>query len=834
MKPAWLRLPQCRVRILSSPGIVPFKGRFQRVPAGWPDHFAWNVTGANSRQGITCILTGTTVGGGVLNLEENLNVVIIDDTIHTDTPRGRTINRIIQGFVKYNIGVTTIASIENARSAYAQLAEADCIMVNWNLGGTGSKDHNDAKRLIDEIRKRNEDIPIFLIAEAVSGCSASLTVDVVREVNEFINIMDDTPEFIAGRITVAAHRYKESLLPPFFGALVKFSKDFEYSWHTPGHAGGTAFRKSPSGRIFFNFFGEQIFRSDLSVSVGELGSLLDHSGPLGEAERYAAKVFGADQTYFVTNGTSTANKIVFFSRVTKDDIVLVDRNCHKSAEHAITMTHALAVFMIPTRNRYGIIGPIPPGEMSAETIRLKIAAYPLAGKSGNTTPVHAVVTNSTYDGLCYLVTDVETLLGKSVDSIHFDEAWYGYARFNPLYRERFAMREGPAGRDGPTVFATQSTHKLLAAFSQASMIHVRNGRIPVDPSLFNEGFMMHSSTSPFYPIMASLDVSSKMMEGAAGRVLTTESIEEAIRFRLTMSRIQREIKSSGKKKDWWFGVWQPDTVTDPKARKKIPFTDAPMEVLRDNPYAWVLHPGETWHGFSDLPDNYCMLDPIKVTVITPGVNEQGTLDDWGIPAPVVVRFLESRGIVNEKSGNYTILFLFSMGNTKGKWGTLISELFEFKRHYDQKTPLEEVIPNIAGTYPDRYKGMTLASLSDEMHEYKKQHRTCEKLEKAFSILPEPAVTYADAYRKIVRGDVELVPLSAMGDRIVATGIYPYPPGIPILAPGERAGSIHGPIIEYLASLQEFDNSFPGFEHTIHGVETVKGEYQVYCIKEDTP
>jgi len=229
-----------------------------------------------------------------------------------------------------------------------------------------------------------------------------------------------------------------------------------------------------------------------------------------------------------------------------------------------------------------------------------------------------------------------------------------------------------------------------------------------------------------------------------------------------------------------------------------------------------------------------MLDPIKVTGITPGVNEQGTLDDWGIPAPVVVRFLESRGIVNEKSGNYTILFLFSMGNTKGKWGTLISELFEFKRHYDQKTPLEEVIPNIAGTYPDRYKGMTLASLSDEMHEYKKQHRTWEKLEKAFSILPEPAVTYADAYRKIVRGDVELVPLSAMGDRIVATGIYPYPPGIPILAPGERAGSIHGPIIEYLASLQEFDNSFPGFEHTIHGVETVKGEYQVYCIKEDTP
>ncbi len=127
--------------------------------------------------------------------------------------------------------------------------------------------------------------------------------------------------------------------------------------------------------------------------------------------------------------------------------------------------------------------------------------------------------------------------GKSVDSIHFDEAWYGYARFNPLYRERFAMRDGVRDKNGPTVFATQSTHKLLAALSQASMIHVRNGRVPIEHSRFNEGFMMHSSTSPLYPIIASLDVSSKMMDGPSGRLLTTESIEEAIRFRRTMARI---------------------------------------------------------------------------------------------------------------------------------------------------------------------------------------------------------------------------------------------------------------------------------------------------------
>jgi arginine decarboxylase len=766
-----------------------------------------------------------------MNPEEKLSVVIIDEAVSSDTPHGRTIKRIVDGLADFDIQVYTIGSPEDARSAYANLPEVDCILISWTIGGSKSKDHAEAKQLIHEIRERNEDVPIFLMAEPTGEAPGALTVDTIREINEYVYIMDDTPEFIAGRIIAAADRYKESLLPPFFGALVRFSKDFEYSWHTPGHAGGTAFRKSPSGRLFFKFFGEQLFRSDLSISVGELGSLLDHSGPLGEAERYAAKVFGADMTYFVTNGTSTANKIVFFGRVTKDDVVLVDRNCHKSAEHALTMTHSLAVFMVPTRNRYGIIGPIPPKEMSPETIRAKIKACPFAKGLKDTRPVHAIITNSTYDGLCYHATQVEDLLGKSVDSIHFDEAWYGYARFNPLYRERFAMRDGAKNARGPTVFATQSTHKLLAALSQASMVHIRNGRIPIEHSRFNEGFMMHSSTSPLYTIMASLDVSSKMMHGAAGRVLTTESIEEAIRFRRTMARIHREVCGTGKPKDWWFGMWQPDTVIDPKTKKKVPFADASLETLRDNPSSWVLHPGEKWHGFKGLPDDYCMLDPIKVTVTMPGVLDDGSLEKWGIPAAVVVKFLDTRGIVNEKSGDYIILFLFSMGITKGKWGTLITELFEFKRHYDEKTPLEEVFPDLTGAYPDRYGGMTLTGLTDEMHTFKKEHRMCELLQEAFSILPEPAVSYADAFKNLVRGDVEQVPVSKAGNRIVATGIVPYPPGIPLLAPGERTGNPDEPVLQYLKSMQDFDKEFPGFEHDTHGVECIKGEYMLYCIKE---
>ncbi|MBN2735215.1 MAG: arginine decarboxylase [Methanomicrobiaceae archaeon] len=765
-----------------------------------------------------------------MNPEEKLQVGIIDGNVHTDTPEGRAIKRISADLAGYGIEVTTLASAEEARSALSNLPAVDCILINWNLGKAGENE-SAASLIIEEIRKRNEDVPIFLMGEPTRDSPTSLTIDMIKEINEFVWVMEDTSEFLAGRITAAARRYREKLLPPFFGELVKFSRDFEYSWHTPGHAGGTAFRKSPAGRSFFNFFGEQLFRSDLSISVGELGSLLDHSGPVGDAERYAAKVFGAEKTYFVTNGTSTSNKIVFFGRVCSDDIVLVDRNCHKSAEHSLTMTHAVPVYLVPTRNKYGIIGPIRPEEMSPQAIKEKIEDSQLLNAEQSRIPVHSIITNSTYDGLCYNAKWVEEELGKSVDSIHFDEAWYGYARFNPIYRNRFAMRDDAKNPNGPTVFATQSTHKLLAALSQASMVHVRNGRVPIEHSRFNEAFMMHTSTSPLYTIIASCDVAAKMMDGASGRLLTGEPIEDAIRFRRTMARIKREIGHGNTDADWWFGMWQPEFVTDSNSGEKIAFADAPVDLLSENPSCWVLHPEDKWHGFTGLPDDYCMLDPIKVTVLMPGMEEDGTPSEWGIPAAIVVKFLDTRGIVNEKSGDYNILFLFSMGITKGKWGTLVTELFEFKRHCDENSPLEEIFPDLTKAYPGRYGGMTLPDLVNEMHGYMKDTGQGALLQEAYEKLPEQVLTYAEAYKRLVRGDVENVSVSDMEDRIVATGVFPYPPGIPVLAPGEAAGRKEGPIIQYLLALQEFDKKFPGFSHDIHGVESVNGEYKIYCTKE---
>ena len=753
-------------------------------------------------------------------------VLIVHDETGCTCAVGRVLQNLVNSLNEMDVEVIESDDLDDARSVVISDPSIDCILLDWDLGDDTKKSHDHCKQLLTLVRSRNVKIPIFLLAER--SRFSSVPLDVIQQVNDFVWLLEDTADFIAGRIDAAILRYRQELLPPMFGALVEFAQTYEYSWHTPGHAGGTAFLKSPVGKAFYDFFGENMLRSDLSISVGEVGSLLDHSGPMGEGERYAARIFGAHRTYSVTNGTSTSNRIVFMASVTRDDIALCDRNCHKSIEHSLTMTGAIPTYLVPSRNRYGIIGPIHPDLLTPGAIRADIAKNPLLKGKPNRDPVHAVITNSTYDGLCYNVKRVADLLGQSVDRIHFDEAWYGYARFNPIYRERFAMHGDPAKYKGPTMFATQSTHKLLAALSQASFIHVRDGRKPIEHARFNEAFMMLSSTSPQYAIIASNDVAAAMMEGPAGQALTDESIEEAVAFRKTMARINREFKAKG---DWFFDAWQPDKVTDPSTGKRIAFYQAPDKLLCSEPGCWVLHPGDTWHGFDGLEDDYCMLDPIKVSVVTPGVSVDGSLEKFGIPAMIVTAFLDRVGIQVEKTGDFTVLFLFSMGITRGKWGTLVTALLDFKKAYDSNAPLTEVLPTIAAAAPERYKEMGLKDLVSEMFKQVKEKGNLALLSQGYSSLPHPDMEPIAAYRNMVHDNVEQVPVDKMAGRTVATGVVPYPPGIPILMPGENAGAGNGPILGYLKALQAFDRRFPGFGHDIHGVECVDGTYLVYCIKE---
>ncbi|RND29790.1 lysine decarboxylase LdcC, partial [Vibrio cholerae] len=199
-------------------------------------------------------------------------------------------------------------------------------------------------------------------------------------------------------------------------------------------------------------------------SMPELGSLLDHSGPHKEAEEYIARTFNADASYIVTNGTSTSNKIVGMFSAPAGSTVLVDRNCHKSLTHLMMMTDVTPIYFRPTRNAYGILGGIPQSEFSREVIAEKVANTP-----GASAPSYAVITNSTYDGLLYNTQFIKESL--DCKHIHFDSAWVPYTNFNRIYEGKCGM-SGEA-MPGKVFYETQSTHKLLAAFSQASMIHVK-------------------------------------------------------------------------------------------------------------------------------------------------------------------------------------------------------------------------------------------------------------------------------------------------------------------------------------------------------------------------
>ena len=751
----------------------------------------------------------------------SLRALIVDDELTSPTAEGRAARALVDELKARAVEVVEATSADDGTSAFVSDSAIHCVLVDWTLGD--DKGHVKARSLLKLIRSRNDKIPIFLLAER--GEASSIPIDVMTMADEFVWTLEDTAAFVGGRVVAAIQRYLQVMLPPLAAALMKFTQEYEYSWHTPGHTGGTAFLKAPVGRIFFDYFGENLLRSDLSISVGALGSLLDHTGPMGEHERYAARVFGAHRTYCVTNGTSMSNRVIFMAAVARDQIALCDRNCHKSIEHSLVMTGGIPQYLVPLRNRYGIIGPIPPERLKAAALKAAIKSNPLVPKGADPRPVHSVITNSTYDGLCYNARRVEELLDPTVDRIHFDEAWYAYARFNPIYRDRHAMHGDPKDHKGPTTFATHSTHKLLAALSQASFLHIRDGRSPIPHSRFNESYMMHASTSPLYPIIVSNDVTAAMMDGPGGIALTRESIDEAVAFRQTMGRVHREFAKKG---DWFFNTWNAETVKE--GAKKVAFADASPEFLATEPDAWVFHPGDSWHGFGDLEDDYCMLDPIKVSILTPGVSEKGGLDKQGIPATLVTAYLHRRGVEVEKTTDFTILFLFSMGITKGKWGTLLNALLDFKNDYDANAALAEVLPELVSGSPTVYGGLGLRDLADQMFATLKETKQTHWLAEAFSTLPKPVMTPNAAYQYLVKDEIEHVPLDKLANRVLATSVVPYPPGIPMLMPGEATGPADGPYLGYLQALAAWDQRFPGFGHDTHGVENRDGVYYVQCLK----
>jgi arginine decarboxylase len=740
-------------------------------------------------------------------------IAIVDEDFEGRHAAGRGIRQLASAIEREGFRVISGFGYDDARRLTRVYHNESCLLVSIDGGEATNGQWAALEDLLVATRSRNTQLPIFLLGD--ERTAETVPVTVLKHAQAFFRLHEDSPEFLARAICRSASLYLERLLPPMFKALVQYTMRASYSWHTPGHGGGVAFRKSPVGRVFYEFFGENTLRSDISVSVGELGSLLDHTGPIAEGERNAARIFGTDHTLFVVNGTSTANKIIWHGTVGRGDLVLCDRNCHKSILHSIVMTGATPIYLTPSRNGLGIIGPISRDQFTPESIAQKIDANPFARETHGRVRL-MVITNSTYDGLCYNVDSIKRSLGDSVDVLHFDEAWYAYANFHELYRGHHAISSAtPSRAERALTFATHSTHKLLAAFSQASMIHVQNARTrQIDLPRFNEAFMMHTSTSPQYGIIGSCDVAAAMMEQPAGRALVQEMIDEALAFRRAMTHARAQLGDS-----WWFDVWQPAAMA--------------AEPVADQA-RWSLRPGDTWHGFERLAPEHVLLDPIKVTLLTPGLSPDGRTQPAGIPASIVTRFLSSRRIEIEKTGLYSFLVLFSMGITKGKWSTLITELLNFKDLYDSNAPLARALPGLAAAHPEAYRAMGLRDLCQAIHDVYCKDQVARAQRDMYTRLPEMAMRPSDAYEQLVRGDVESVEIDSLMDRVVAVMVVPYPPGIPVIMPGERITADTRSIQDYLLYAREFDKKFPGFETDIHGLRFEAGptgrRYLVDCVK----
>lgn len=740
-------------------------------------------------------------------------IVIIDEDFRSENSSGLGIRVLAKAIEEEGIEVLGVTSYGDLTSFAQQQSRASAFILSIDdeeIVEEKPEAINQLRSFVKEIRYRNEEIPIFLHGE--TRTSRHIPNDVLRELHGFIHMNEDTPEFVARMIIRESKAYLESLPPPFFKALTHYAADGSYSWHCPGHSGGVAFLKSPVGQMFHQFFGENMLRADVCNAVDELGQLLDHTGPVAASERNAARIYNCDHLYFVTNGTSTSNKMVWNSTVAPGDVVVVDRNCHKSVLHSIIMTGAIPVFLMPTRNHFGIIGPIPKSEFAWENIQKKIDRNPFATDK-NVKPRVLTITQSTYDGVLYNVEDIKEMLDGKIDTLHFDEAWLPHATFHDFYGDYHAI-----GADRPRckesmVFSTQSTHKLLAGLSQASQILVQDAENnQLDRDVFNEAYLMHTSTSPQYSIVASIDVAAAMMEAPGGTALVEESLMEALDFRRAMRKIDEEWGA-----DWWFKVWGPNDLSE--------------EGLEERD-AWMLKANEAWHGFGNLAENFNMLDPIKATIITPGLDINGDFsNEIGIPAAIVTRYLSEHGVIVEKTGLYSFFIMFTIGITKGRWNTMVAALQQFKDDYDKNQPLWKVLPEFVQKHP-RYERIGLKDLCLQIHTVYKANDVARLTTEMYLSDMVPAMKPTDAFAKMAHREIDRVLIDELEGRVTAVLLTPYPPGIPLLIPGEQFNKI---IVRYLKFARDFNEQFPGFETDNHGLvkKVIDGQsvYFVDCVKD---
>jgi ornithine decarboxylase len=747
-----------------------------------------------------------------------------------DDLEGVRFNQIVDEIQRSGFEVIRARKLEDAEIAVRTDAAIGCMMVDWGKKGLEGK----TAGLINLMRRRGLDFPIILLIRHKRF--EDLPVEVLDFIDGYVFLSEETPAFIAKNLISRLKQYAETLKTPFFGALVDYAEEGNQLWTCPGHNGGMFYSRSPIGRVFMEHLGEAVFRDDLDNSVLDLGDLLTHEGPALQAQKEAAQIFGAEKTYFVLNGTSTSNKVALAALVTDGDLVLFDRNNHKAAHGALMICGGIPVYVPTVRNAWGLIGPMSWDALDERALRERIRTHPLvkdpeAWRRPRPFRV-AVIEQCTYDGTIHSAEMILRRIGHLCDYILFDEAWAGFMKFHPLYAGRFAMGLSDLGPDAPGIIATQSTHKQLASFSQASQIHMKDRHIRgqkrrVEHRRFNESFMQYASTSPFYPLFASLDVGAQMMKGRSGEVLWDDTIRLGIELRKRIRAVRREFEQTEARPEnrWFFDPFVPDRVRIPDVSREGAVHDVAWEMvstdeLASNPSYWQLVPDDAWHGFAGMQSGFAMTDPNKLTLLTPGFDRAtGGYAEHGIPAPVVAQYLRENRIVAEKNDLNSLLFLLTPGVEASKAGTLISGLIAFKKLHDNNARLEEVMPEFYRRRPARYAGVRLRDLCAEMHRFFREAGVSALQTRQFlpEHLPEIALSPHEATRRLVRNDVDYLPIDTIASRIATTPFVVYPPGIATIVPGERLTERARPMIDYLKMFEASFNAFPGFEVEIQGV-----------------
>ena len=755
-----------------------------------------------------------------------LTFLVCAPVFDNDDLEGVRVHQIITEVERLGFEVVRARRIEDAEIAVQTDAAIGCVLVDWGKGGKGE----DATALINLMRRRGLEMPIVILVRGERF--EDIPVEVLDYIDGYVFLAEETPEFIAKNLVSRLKQFAETLKTPFFGALVDYAEEGNQLWTCPGHNGGIFYNRSPIGRIFVEHLGEAVFRDDLDNSVLELGDLLTHEGPALQAQKEAAAIFGAEKTYFVLNGTSASNKIVLSALVAEDDLVLFDRNNHKAAHHgALLLGGGVPIFLETDRNAQGLIGPIYTAALDEEAIREKIRINPLVKDKDawkKPRPFRAaVIEQCTYDGTIYSAEMILARIGHLCDYILFDEAWAGFLKFHPLFQGCYAMGLKNLGEDAPGIIATQSTHKQMASFSQASQIHVRDRHIKgqerrIEHRRFNETFMLHASTSPFYPLFASLDVGAQMMRGRSGEVLWDDTVRLGIELRKKVRAIKREFveKEKDTARHWFFDPFVPDRVDGPDG-KDMAWEDLPTDILATDARYWEMAPGAKWHGFKHVTARgQAMTDPNKLTLLTPGFDRKtGAYMDFGIPAPVVATYLRENRVVPEKNDLNSLLFLLTPGVESSKAGTLLSTLVAFKRRHDDNALLDDIIPEFVQRRPKRYKGLRIRDLCGEMHAFFREANVSALQRNQFAPehRPDMVMRPNDAVRKLTRNQVDYLPLDQVMGRIATTLWVVYPPGIATIIPGERVCERAKPMVDYLKMFEKSANLFPGFEAEIQGM-----------------